>query len=105
MKANFRHFFAALFCLISCIAISNPIFAQDPAVKDLQAIATKEIKKVKIVFNGAGGYEIILGAEGQWTDYAIPLSSISAATSLNEIWLQEFSGVGFTIYVDAMGLN
>jgi len=62
-------------------------------------------KKVKIVFNGAGGYEITLGAEGQWTDYAIPRSSISAATSLSEIWIQEFSGVGFTIYVDAMGLN
>ncbi len=62
-------------------------------------------KKVKLVFNGAGGYEIVLGAEGQWTDYAIPLSSITAATSLSEIWIQEFSGVGFTIYVDAMGLN
>jgi hypothetical protein len=62
-------------------------------------------KKVNIVFNGSGGYQITLGAEGQWTDYAIPLSSISAATSLAEIWLQEFSGVGFTIYVDAMGLN
>jgi IPT/TIG domain len=62
-------------------------------------------RKVKIVFNGAGGYEITLGAEGQWTDYAIPRTSISAANTLSEIWLQEFSGVGFTVYVDAMGLN
>jgi hypothetical protein len=62
-------------------------------------------KKVKIVFNAAGGYEVTLGAEGQWNDYAIPLSSISSATTLSEIWLQEFSGTGFLIYVDAMGLN
>src|SRR5436190_463835 len=63
-------------------------------------------KKVKVVFNSAGGYEITLGAEGQWNDYAIPISSISAATTLTDIWLQEFSGsAGFTIYVDAVGLN
>jgi hypothetical protein len=44
--------------------------------------------------------------EGKWTDYAIPLSTLTAATSLNEIWVQEFSGTGgFTIYVDALGLN
>jgi hypothetical protein len=63
-------------------------------------------KKVKVVFNSAGGYEITLGAEGQWNDYAIPISSISAAATLTDIWLQEFSGsAGFTIYVDAVGLN
>ncbi len=62
-------------------------------------------KKVNIVFNGSGGYQITLGTEGQWTDYSIPRSSISAANTLSEIWIQEFSGVGFIIYVDAMGLN
>ncbi len=63
-------------------------------------------KKVKIVFNSAGGYEVTLGAEGQWNDYAIPISNITAATTLSDIWLQEFSGsAGFVIYVDAMGLN
>jgi hypothetical protein len=63
-------------------------------------------KKIRVVFNSSGGYDITLGAEGQWNDYAIPISSISAATSLTDIWLQEFSGsAGFTVYVDAMGLN
>ncbi len=78
-------------------------------------------KKINIQFNGnnnppgvpagspnsASGYVITLGAEGQWADYAIPLASFSAAiTRLEEIWLQEYNGTGgFTIYVDAVGLN
>jgi hypothetical protein len=63
-------------------------------------------KKINIVFNSSGGYQVTLGAEGQWTDYAIPRTSISAANSLTDIWIQEFNGSGgFTIYVDAMGLN
>jgi hypothetical protein len=62
-------------------------------------------KKVKVVFNGAGGYEITLGAAGEWTDFAIPLSSISAVTTLTEIWIQEAQGNAGTIYVDEIGLN
>jgi hypothetical protein len=62
-------------------------------------------KKVRIVFNGAGGYEITLGAAGQWTDFAIPLGNISAATTLSEIWIQEPAGNAGTIYVDEIGLN
>jgi hypothetical protein len=62
-------------------------------------------KKVKVMFNGAGGYEITLGAAGQWTDYAIPLASISAATTLTEIALQDAQAVGGIIYIDELGLN
>jgi hypothetical protein len=63
-------------------------------------------KKVNIVFNSSGGYQLILGPEGQWNDYVIPIASISATTTLTDIWMQEFSGsAGFTIFVDAMGLN
>ena len=81
-------------------------------------------KKINIVFNGnntvangipAGSatsvcnYTITLGAEGQWTDYAIPFPSFSGGsttTTLQEIWIQEYNGTGgFIIYIDAMGLN
>ena len=63
-------------------------------------------KTVKIVFNGTGGFNINV-IEGVWTDYAIPLSSLTAGSTLSEIWVQEFnnSGGGYTIYVDAIGLN
>jgi hypothetical protein len=44
--------------------------------------------------------------EGKWTDYAIPISTLTSATTLNEIWVKEYNGSGgFTIYVDALGLN
>ena len=81
-------------------------------------------KKVNIVFNGnntvangipAGSatsvcnFTITLGAEGQWNDYAIPFGNFSGGsttTQLQEIWIQEYNGTGgFTIYVDAIGLN
>lgn len=81
-------------------------------------------KKINIVFNGnntvangvaagsvnsVSNYTITLGAEGQWNDYAIPFTNFSAGsttTKLEEIWLQEYNGTGgFTIYIDAMGLN
>lgn len=62
-------------------------------------------KKIKIVFNGAGGYELTLGTEGQWNDYTISISNITADPALSEIWLQEFTGTGYTIYIDDMGLN
>lgn len=62
-------------------------------------------KKIKIVFNESGGYELVLGTEGQWNDYAISISNITSASSLTAIWLQEFTGTDYTIYVDDMGLN
>lgn len=62
-------------------------------------------KKIKVVFNGAGGFEQVLGTEGQWNDYVIPLTNISSVTTLQELWLQEFTGTDYTIYVDNMGLN
>jgi hypothetical protein len=62
-------------------------------------------KKIKIVFNEAGGYELTLGTEGQWNDYAVSISNITTDATLKAIWLQEFTGTGYTIYIDDMGLN
>lgn len=63
-------------------------------------------KKVTIGINGVNGKSVITLVEGKWTDYAIPLSTLTTATSLNEIWVQEYSGTGgFTVYLDAIGLN
>ena len=64
-------------------------------------------KKISVSLNGQNSvrYEIIVVA-GAWTDYAIPLSSLTSGSTLGEIWIQEFSGTGgFTIYVDELGLN
>ena len=65
-----------------------------------------EGKVVKLVVNGNydKGVQLLLHA-GTWTDYAIPLSSLSATGNLTEITLQEFSGnVPETIYIDDLGL-
>jgi hypothetical protein len=63
-------------------------------------------KKVTIAFNQSNGKFNVTLVEGQWTDYTIPISTLTTSTTLNEIWVQEFSGTGgFTIYVDAIGLN
>lgn len=62
-------------------------------------------KTIKIVFNGSNGFTINV-VEGTWTDYAIPFSALTSGSTLNEIWIQEFNGVGgYTIYVDEIGLN
>ena len=62
-------------------------------------------KKVNLGINGADKYTITV-VEGKWTDYEIPLSSLTSTSSISEILIKEFSGTGgFTIYVDAMGLN
>jgi hypothetical protein len=62
-------------------------------------------KTIKIVFNGANGYTLNVVA-GTWTDYAIPISALTSGSTLSEIWIQEFMGVGgYTIYVDEIGLN
>jgi hypothetical protein len=63
-------------------------------------------KKITIGINSVNGKYNIDVVEGKWTDYAIPLSTLTTETVLKEIWVQEFSGTGgFTIYVDALGLN
>ena len=65
-----------------------------------------EGKKVTVGLNGTNGKFTFNVIEGKWTDYAIPLSTLMDGTTLKEIWVQEFGGSGgFTIYVDAIGLN
>jgi len=65
-------------------------------------------KRVNIGFNTADGKTIDL-VEGVWTDYTIPLSDISAAGSLTDLWIKEYSGISgvadYTIYIDDLGLN
>lgn len=61
-------------------------------------------KKVNIGINGQEKYTITIEA-GKWTDYAIPIADLTSS-NIQEILLKEFSGTGgFTIYVDALGLN
>ncbi|MBC8053169.1 MAG: IPT/TIG domain-containing protein [Sphingobacteriaceae bacterium] len=61
-------------------------------------------KKVNIGINGADKYLITI-EEGKWTDYTIPLADLTT-TNIQEIIIKEFNGTGgFTIYVDALGLN
>jgi hypothetical protein len=63
-------------------------------------------KTVTIGINGVNGKYNINVVEGKWTDYAIPLSTLTSDAALKEIWVQEYSGTGgFTIYVDAVGLS
>jgi hypothetical protein len=62
-------------------------------------------KNINIGLNGGDSYTINV-VEGEWTDYAIPIASMTAASALTEIWVKEYNGSGgFTVYVDAMGLN
>lgn len=60
--------------------------------------------KVKIVFNGDDAHGKVLDVvAGQWVDFTIPVSEITAQTSLSQIWVQEFAGAGNVIYVDDFG--
>ncbi|MEO6723045.1 MAG: IPT/TIG domain-containing protein [Ferruginibacter sp.] len=62
-------------------------------------------KKVNIGINGNDSYTITLD-EGKWTDYSIPVGTLTTATKITDLIIKEFNGTGgFTIYVDAMGLN
>jgi hypothetical protein len=62
-------------------------------------------KKVNIGINGADKYTITV-EEGKWTDYSIPLSTLTSTSTISEIIIKEYNGTGgFTIYADAMGLN
>jgi hypothetical protein len=63
-------------------------------------------KTITVAVNGVNGKYNITVVEGKWTDYAIPLSTLTSAATLSEIWIQEYSGTGgFSVYVDALGLN
>lgn len=62
-------------------------------------------KKVNIGIDGADKYTITV-VEGKWTDYEIPLSNLTSTGKIKELILKEYSGTGgFTVYVDAVGLN
>ena len=63
-------------------------------------------KTITLGINGVNGKYNISVIEGKWTDYAIPIGTLTADASLKEIWVQEYSGTGgFSVYVDAVGLN
>jgi hypothetical protein len=64
-------------------------------------------KKVNIGINGTDAYTITI-IEGTWTDYAIPITTLTGASNITEILVKEFTGgtfSNFTVYVDALGLN
>lgn len=62
-------------------------------------------KRINIGMNGADKFTITL-VEGKWTDYSILLTDLISGNSISEIIVKEYNGSGgFTIYVDAMGLN
>jgi hypothetical protein len=61
-------------------------------------------KTVNIGFNEADGKTVTV-VEGQWTDFTIPLSQISAAGTLTHLYIKNYSATGaFTIYVDNLGV-
>jgi hypothetical protein len=65
-----------------------------------------EGKTVSIALNGVNGVYNVSVVEGKWTDYSIPISTLTSASALTDIWVQEFSGTGgFSVYVDDIGLN
>jgi hypothetical protein len=62
-------------------------------------------KRVSLSINGTDAYTITL-IESKWTDYSVALSSLTTTNRITEILVKEYSGTGgFTIYVDAMGVN
>ena len=85
MKTIYRHAFAKLICLISCVASFFISFAQDPTVKDLQTNATKEIKKEKIdsgkiwKTGGLFTFNVGQGSQSNWAaggdDFSFSLAS------------------------------
>jgi hypothetical protein len=65
-------------------------------------------KTVQVLLNGndGGKSQGITVVEGKWTDYVFPISSLTGTDAIKEIWVQETTGSGgFTIYLDAIGLN
>ena len=61
-------------------------------------------KSVNVGFNEADGKTITI-VEGQWTDFIIPISQISSASTLTHLYLKNVSASGaFTIYADNLGI-
>ena len=61
-------------------------------------------KSVNVGFNEVDGKTITI-VEGQWTDFTIPLSQISSASTLSFLYFKNYSASGdFTIYVDNLGI-
>ncbi len=61
-------------------------------------------KSVNIGFNEIDGKTITI-VEGQWTDFTIPLSQISSASTLSYLYIKNYSPPGdFTIYADNLGV-
>jgi hypothetical protein len=61
-------------------------------------------QNVNIGFNEADGKTVTI-VEGQWTEFTIPLSQISAASTLSFLYLKKYSTSGdFTIYFDNLGI-
>jgi hypothetical protein len=62
-------------------------------------------KVVNVGINGRDGYNITV-VEGKWTDYEIPVGSLTTDAAIKEIIVKNFQGTGgYTIYIDAVGLN
>ncbi len=64
-------------------------------------------KQVNIGINGVDAYTIAV-VEGTWTDYSIPISTLTGSSTITEILVKEYTGGtfgNFTVYVDAMGFN
>jgi hypothetical protein len=61
-------------------------------------------QNVNVGFNEVDGKTITI-VEGQWTNFTIPLSQISSASTLSFLYLKKYSTNGdFTIYVDNLGI-
>ena len=61
-------------------------------------------QNVNVGFNEQDGKTITVVA-GQWTDFTIPLSQISSASTVTHLYLKKYSTNGdFTIYVDNLGI-
>jgi hypothetical protein len=61
-------------------------------------------KNVNVGFNEADGKTITV-VEGQWTEFTIPLSQISAASTLSFLYLKKYStGGDYIIYIDNLGI-
>ena len=61
-------------------------------------------KSVNVGFNEADGKTITI-VEGAWTDFVIPLSQISPASTLTHLYFKNYSASGaFTIYIDDLGI-
>ena len=61
-------------------------------------------QNVNVGFNEQDGKTITVVA-GQWTDFTIPLSQISSASTITHLYIKKYSTNGdFTIYVDNLGI-